>query len=815
MGRIVDPHEQMSSDMDRASQKRANGRGLFLLAYILPAIGILLFVFWPQVTGERTFFKRDVLTIHLEMKWVQAEAMKEGRMPLLDPYRAGGQPHAGNPNTVALYPDNLLYLLATPFWALNAHFWLHTMLAPFLMYWLGREWGLSRRGAWSAGVFFACSGYFLSCLNLYNVIAVAALAPALAAASLRLAVTNRLAVWLTVAAGVWALLIVAGDPVTAAAALAMAGLIVIAKYGWKWSICGRMVAATFAGTLLALPLVTEFLRILSLSYRGHWGYSTEAATAGSWHPASVIEWFIPLAFGRPDFTFWGVAFSSGFQPLFYTFYPGVLAMAMVLLGSVAMTRREWSAWLLIGLGIFFALGNFNPVVTLLTQLPGASLLRLPTKLWLFVAVGASILAGRGFERGSSTGKGASRAVLLVLLLLTFLWVPLTAAPDTATSFIHNLMPEGSATKFAEHERLRWAGSLLLALQLGIFYWLIAKTARWVPNAAPAIMLAVHLATQLFFLWPLRETDEVSAYKERSPIADVVPEGARVVHGGDGQLFGERFVSPSDYPDISVRWMHRQTFHEFLPAAGIIAGRYFDFDLSPEGLDAFQTRIVAEVMRQLDDGQRLKMLEAAGVEWLLLDRELELRQGEHTRVELEERFPSAGGDVHAYRLLETAKGIQFVGDVQPSKHVNEAVARMLDDDFDPRQSAVLAGQQTPGDGLPGVATMIEESAERLEIDVDAQGAGALVIQRAHLPLYRARVDGESVPIHVANVHRMAVRLPAGKHRVEVWVDRNPFRVGAAVSLLTGVGLILWIGLSRRRQRGAFPGGPIDGTLSEPV
>ena len=95
------------------------------------------------------------------MKWAQAEAMGDGYLPLVDPYRSGGQPALGNPNSVGLYPDNVLFLIAPVIWALNAHFWLHLLLAPLSGYWLGRAWGLRRDGAWAVAVTFATCGYFL------------------------------------------------------------------------------------------------------------------------------------------------------------------------------------------------------------------------------------------------------------------------------------------------------------------------------------------------------------------------------------------------------------------------------------------------------------------------------------------------------------------------------------------------------------------------------------------------------------------------------------------------------------------------------
>lgn len=152
--------------------------------FVLPAILAIAVAIAPLVTGRDTLYLRDVLNTHLEMKVAQAEAMREGRVPLIDPYRAGGQPLAGNPNAVPFYPDNLLYLVSSVLWALNAHFWLHWLVAPFAMYWLAREWDLEPEAAWSAGVVYALSGYFVSQLTFLNLVVVTALAPALAASAL-------------------------------------------------------------------------------------------------------------------------------------------------------------------------------------------------------------------------------------------------------------------------------------------------------------------------------------------------------------------------------------------------------------------------------------------------------------------------------------------------------------------------------------------------------------------------------------------------------------------------------------------------------
>jgi hypothetical protein len=194
-------------------------RRLFVATYLAPVAVLLVVAVWPLASGERTLVVRDVLNIHYEMALAQAEAMGEGRIPLVDPWRSGGQAHLGNPNTSALYPDNALLAVASPLWVLNARFWFHWLLAPLAFAWLARMWGLAREPALAGGVCYAASGFFLSNLNLHNLVAGVTLAPVLAAAALGVA-SGRRPGWHWGAAGLaWALLLLAGDPMTAGIAL--------------------------------------------------------------------------------------------------------------------------------------------------------------------------------------------------------------------------------------------------------------------------------------------------------------------------------------------------------------------------------------------------------------------------------------------------------------------------------------------------------------------------------------------------------------------------------------------------------------------
>src|SRR3954469_17114356 len=248
------------------------------LLYAAPFLILLVLAMLPLIRGTETLILRDVLNSHFPMKWSQAIALRHGYFPLIDPYRAGGQPLAGNLNAAPFYPDNLLFLVGKIFWAFNAHFWIHLLLAPFVFFWMARAWGLRREAAWAAAVCWTLSGFFLSHLNFYNLIAGASLAPALVPAALDFVRQPRRRILLApLIAVLWTLLILGGDPQTALLAFVLtAGAVAlvwrqrpVGSGRWGWKDLALLATAFFAGTLVALPQIVEFLRIYPMSLRGY------------------------------------------------------------------------------------------------------------------------------------------------------------------------------------------------------------------------------------------------------------------------------------------------------------------------------------------------------------------------------------------------------------------------------------------------------------------------------------------------------------------------------------------------------------------
>ena len=837
-------------------------------AWLLPPLVLWVWALSPVVRGEETFFLRDVFGAHLGLRLEVDRALSEGRVPLVAEGRLG-QPLAGNPNAVAFYPTALLHLVLPFFPAFNAHLWLHLLAAPFGAAWLGRELGLGRRASWAGGVCYGFSGFLLSNAAFFNLIGGVALAPAVAAAVLaalrRTERGARAAAAPAAAAGLlWALALLAGDPATAAMTAGVAALAAIPRLvaggGAARAGAGVLAAGLAAGTLVALPQIVEFLRLLPTSARGALGFVQSVRGAGSFDPRQALDWLLPFAFGRPDRigpgSFWGYRLYQGSWPFYFTLYPGIAALALVAAGLPLRWRRTGGpadgrsaarvGVALAAVGTFFALGAFNPVVAWLLDLPLAGAYRYPLKAWLLVAVGLALVCGAGFERAVVAGDAAARRRAAAVggigaaLYLAAL-AALRARPDAAAALLHGWMPRRTPRSLAATEVARWSELSLVGAAVALAVLGLLVVARTRPGAAGAALVALHAASQLVLLRPALATDWVAPYLPEPEIFAALPPEEVVVQGSAQDLFGESSLSDGGYPEPLARWMYRRAAYEAYPLAGALHRRTYDLVTSPEALDPLPTRRAAGAMKEADgDRARLRLLAAWGVGRLVLDRPLDPAEGAGV-VEPVLDLPSFGQRVHVYRT---------VGPVAPELYAAERVVAVDDPDdaddamlapgFRPGRDAVVvrgggpgeietlpaglgagrAAEDAPAAGGPigddageavGVgppprveSPRVERSPfadRRLVAEVASPRPTVLVWRRAWLPTYRATVDGEPVPTVAANVHHLGVPLPPGDHRVEVRIDRRPLAAaaaGAAAGLAMLAGLAVWGAAASRRR-----------------
>ncbi|MFP5289354.1 MAG: hypothetical protein ACLGI9_26710, partial [Thermoanaerobaculia bacterium] len=129
------------------------------------------------------------------------------------------------------------------------------------------------------------------------------------------------------------------------------------------------------------------------------------------------------------------------------------------------------------------------------------------------------------------------------------------------------------------------------------------------------------------------------------------------------------------------------------------------------------------------------------------------------------------------------------------HLNAAYQTLSGPEFDARADAVIPGEGPPVPRSGGTVHGMREGPERIELDVTAGPGGSLLVVQRSAHLWEAEIDGKPAEVVTANLYRLGVQVPAGRHRVVFRIDRRPlarsfFGVALALALLPA--LAWWSG-----------------------
>ena len=434
----------------------------------------------------RTYFFRDFTVTFLPLRLFAAREMREGRFALWNPLV-----FEGSFQLPALYPPDLLHALwPSPVfvsWLLT----LHLPLAALAAYWLARELGASRLGAFQSGVVYALGGFALSCLNLYVFLQALALAPFVAGLLRRAALRGGRQV--PHAALVLALAVSTIAVEFVAQAVLLGGALGLAASPRRQTL-GRLAFAVLLGVGLAGLPVALVAGLLPETARGV-GLAPDVVLANAVHPAVLLQALLPNLFGAPQApaeAWWGGRFFSKGLPYFLSLYFGPATLALAALGAFALPRRSRFVVLgLAALGLWYALGERGGLASLVARLPLASSFRFPAKALLLPHFAVALASGFGVDRLRVASRpwapfagwaGGAAAVALAVAAV------LKAAPRGLIAWTGVL--ESFWPRLVEVARRDAAFVLLLAAVAAAVAWAVR---RGVVRPGPAAALVVALA----------------------------------------------------------------------------------------------------------------------------------------------------------------------------------------------------------------------------------------------------------------------------------------------------------------------------------
>lgn len=731
------------------------------------ALGLLALItalfFWPVLRG-RAWIPHgggDLVSFIYPMYRFAADMLRQGQIPLWNPYQYAGAPFIADNQSGLFYPFNLLLFLLHPNFEYNAiqglvigHFFLAGATAYLCLRLLWPAQPISRWAALLGGLVYAFSDVFITHIGNLNLIAVSAWLPlaflgfhrAVAADNLRPRILWTILCGLAI--GVSAL---AGHGQMTFLMVLLLGfylLYQLARQRAAWPLLAMAGAGALAIGFAAISLFPA-LELSGYTLRADFDY--ERAAGYALPPAGLAGILAPDFFGRGALRFWGEWQRVEFG------YAGILPWLLVV---VALWRRPRPHLLFFAgaglLSLLLAMGPNTPlhgwlyaILPLPFQAPARFVLLLNFCLAILAAAGLeALLHGPPLRRYTGFWRGLGAAILLLVAGLLFYAFQLS-----------QLWPAYS------EQMIR---AVLVFAGLGLAGWLLLLLRAY--GRLPAFwfgLLAVSLLSlDLIGLGRYVEVqwddpavgyqrDQARAYLQADPGLHRVETATAAWQASAAQMFGlyavDGVYNPLQLATYTVYagsvGYRGSPLHNLLGVKYIIGDKH-----EPPG----DTNFIVPVFDQ----------------------------DPHVDVYLNTRaLPRA-------MLLYQA---EIVADQ------DAAFAAIHEADFDPTRTIILEEgrplDQTPGEGRLEV---VAYEANRAVFNVTTDRPAYFHLSDIYHPHWQATVNGQAAPLLRANYAFRAVYLEAGQHRVEMVYRPPDWPIGAAATFLSWllvVAVLLYLRFAR--------------------
>src|SRR5262245_1973004 len=307
--KFEDDHSQKD---DYLSEKEPTG----LPSRIVTAAALILLpliYFYQAALGMITLVPGAGLTQNLGLRILIGQMLRDGYIPLWNPYIFAGTPLLASVYSGALYPPNWLFALLPPTTAMNVVVITTYHLAIIGTYLYGRRIGMTRIGALIAGVAFTFGGFMMAHMGHTSRIAAAAWLPwiLLAVENLYCRLSWR---WVAMGAAFIALQLFAGEPqMNFYTILVCGGYLLFSYYRREGRerrrrfLFGAAAMSVFGAMLSAIQLLPE-RELLGMGERAAIGY--DYFSAYSFAPANILTFVFPFFFGgatlpQTKIPYWG------------------------------------------------------------------------------------------------------------------------------------------------------------------------------------------------------------------------------------------------------------------------------------------------------------------------------------------------------------------------------------------------------------------------------------------------------------------------------------------------------------------------------
>jgi hypothetical protein len=423
----------------------------------------------------------------------------------------------------------------------------------------------------------------------------------------------------------------------------------------------------------------------------------------------------------------------------WVFYFGGLGFISVLLATINKKIRTTSiVWLILFfLGIIIAISGSIPVLSQLWRLPGVSLIRVPSRAMFLCGVAACFLIPQvvhGILQGTMNKKATNLALAACMAIGGL--IPLVAVVTGAASNLVGVI-QGSISLF------------IFALILFVILNRNFQT-NWVWWIVGFFLLDLSLLN----FQSIRFVDQADAYKQGKTFLEIIQSDL---------TDSTRIFTPSNS-------LPQHTAGQ----AGIEM---------VNGIDPLQLSSLIDFLPfRSSTGQKIEGYSVTFPQFRTGNPETD----------------------NADLVLDTTKlgllNVKYVLSAFPIKNtrlkpVGQTDEGYISENLDFRPRAWIQNESDPAGKNILETPELQKSANQIQLTTHQ--AGMLVLSEVFYPGWKATIDGESLPIQRLEGFLRRVNVPEGIHQVVFIFQPEVFWVGMTISLITFLGIILFVYIDFRR------------------
>lgn len=682
---------------------------------------------YPNGVPFKNYLVTDPVRQQYPWRYLAIESLKQGQLPLWNPYSLGGAPLMGNFQSAPFYPLNILFWIFSFPTAWSGQVLLTLILGALWMYLFLRHLRLTPLAAGFGSLCWTGSGFITAWLT-QNTLAQTVIWLPLILLSLSNLLTKGLRrswAWVVILSLALICSFLAGAlqiffyVLLATAIFAVWHLRGNSHSFWKLFASGILVFLIASPLLLAIVLgVDNSLRSVSQNAWQNPGWFIP------WQ--NLVQFFAPDYFGNPaTLNYFGV-----WNYMEFVGYIGVAGLFFALFAiSRAVKNTGYYVFLLV-ISLVLSTPNIFSQIPYSLHFPLLSLAQ-PTRLISLTDFALVVLAAYGVnslrETNKPVGKWGLIGVLIVLSLILGLSALIAFKFHLAVALRNLVVPAillGSLSVFL-------AGYLLLPKKLWL--WLIVLltvfdlyrfASKFEPFSSP---------NQLF-----PET-RITAYLDKRR---------------DNEIFRVASLDDRIFPPNFNDYYHYQFISGY---DSLFPRRYSELAAAIENNDP--TKIDPGIFNRILTPKNYQnpLFLTLGVKYYL-----SFFPPDPTRF----RPLVKEGQTTLYEDTKALPRAYFVPEVVPALNKPSALKAMFSPTYIPGQTAVVENFVSGSGNYYSVGKVLLEkySASEIKIQTDNPGSGFLVLSDNYSPLWHAILDGKEVPIYPTNYAFRGVVVPEGSHRL---------------------------------------------------